>query len=248
MITIGIVCEGDRDYDMICATITQFMGQAYHFIWIQPNPEFGTQFGNGWKGVWRWCETQSDSLNEYMRGITPQIDVLIIQMDADVARAEKEAYCTKVIVACPAQKIEHPLNCPIAINHQCIQALPPNSVCDGSVQGRVNYLTGILSELINNKDNLPVVITIPCDSTDSWILAAFEEPYPNIEAVNSPWDIITHSKTYHGIRIPGKKKSKRPYEKLIKQVCENWKTVTEKCPQSKLFEENVRALLCSINE
>lgn len=91
MKTIGIVCEGDRDYDMIAETILRFTGQEFKFHWLQPNPEFGTEFGAGWKGVWRWCATKSGILDHYLKGITPAVDLLIVQMDADVARCEHEA-------------------------------------------------------------------------------------------------------------------------------------------------------------
>ena len=245
MKTIGIVCEGDRDYDMLSNVVSNFMNEDYLFTSLQPNQEFGKQFGNGWKGVWRWCETYGISLNKYLNGITPRIDLLIIQMDADVARCEKEAYCTTIEIGCPGQHREHPLNCSISKdrNQGCRQSIPPNSACDGSVNGRVNYLTHILSEYIEADSKDVTVITIPCDSTDAWILAAFEESISDIETVSSPWEIISHKKMYHGIRIPGHDKRRRPYGQLIEQVCKNWNTVRNHCPQSRLFEDQVREKL-----
>ncbi len=42
------------------------------------------RFGNGWKGVWKWCETNSGVLDEVLHEVTPQLDLLVVQMDADV--------------------------------------------------------------------------------------------------------------------------------------------------------------------
>lgn len=243
MKTIGIVCEGDRDYDMIAETILHFTGQEFKFRWLQPNPEFGTEFGAGWKGVWRWCATKSGILDHYLKGITPAVDLLIVQMDADVARCEHEAYCSKVPIDCAGQATEDPLNCGIAKKSGCLQPLPPNSVCDGNPQSRVDYLSGVLSELLVLQEDSPVVITIPCDSTDTWIIAAFENDIQNPEVLESPWDnVITRKKDYYGIRIPGKRKAKQPYLAMIEQVCENWETVKEKCPQALAFELSVQRI------
>lgn len=244
MKTIAIVCEGDRDYDMITETILHFMDQEYRFLWLQPNQEFGTEFGSGWKGVWHWCATKRGYLDNYLKGVTPNVDLLIIQMDADVARCEAEAYCGKVQIDCAGQPTEDPLNCSTARKSGCPQPLPPNSICDGAPQSLVGYLYGLLTELLNIQDNSPVVITIPCDSTDTWVLAAFENDIPYPESLVSPWtSVIARKKDYHGIRIPNRRKAKQPYSVMIKHVCENWKTVKEKCPQALTFETQVRMML-----
>ena len=237
MKTIGIVCEGDRDYDMITGTILHFSGQEFRFLWLQPNPEFGTEFGAGWKGVWHWCATKTGILENYLKGITPAVDLLIVQMDADVARCEHEAYCKKVPIDCVGQSIEDPLNCNLARRSGCLQPLPPNSVCNGDPKSRADYLSGVLSELLGLQEESPVVITIPCDSTDTWIIAAFEKDIQNPETLESPWDnVIARKKDYHGIRIHNRKKARQPYFAMIEHVCENWEAVKEKCPQAVAFE------------
>lgn len=246
MKTIGIVCEGDRDYEMLRATIMHFMNMEYFFVWLQPNPEFGTQYGNGWKGVWRWCEMNGEIIVDYMNGITPQIDLLIIQMDADVARCEKEVYCQSVDMGCIGQGREHPLTCSIAKdkNQGCPQQLPPNSICNGSPESRVLYLTNILDGFLNSELEDQIVITIPCDSTDTWIMAAFEEPRESIESFIAPWEFISRKKDYHGIRVSGHRKPKIVYGQMIKKVCDNWDRVISQCPQARVFEERIRTILC----
>ena len=241
MKTIGVVCEGDRDYEMITETITHFMNEEYHYYWLQPNPEFGTENGNGWKGVWRWCISHSGNLGKYMRGITPAIDLIIVQMDADVARCEPEVYCHNIDISCPGQGHEDLLNCRIAKNNGCKQPLPPNSACDGTIQSRVVYLKSIIGGELCIQDGDPVVITIPCDSTDSWVVAAFEDDSIEPETMDSPWDnLIAKKKDYHGIRVPGRRKGKKPYAAMIEKVCDNWERVKQRCTQAYDFEESVR--------
>lgn len=242
MKTIGIICEGDTDYAMLRATIMHFMGEEYFFVWLQPNPEFGTEFGNGWKGVWHWCEANGESLSDYLNGITPQIDLLVIQMDADVARCEKEAYCQSIDIGCSGQGTEHPLNCSIAKDRDrgCPQLLPPNSACNGSASSRVIYLTSVLDKLLCSEVKDRVIITIPCDNTDTWVMAAFEESMEDIESICDPWDFISRKKDYHGIRVPGHKKTKRVYNQMIGKVCEEWDKVISQCPQAQVFEKHVQ--------
>lgn len=240
MKTIGVVCEGDRDYDMIRNTIMLFMEQEYAFLWLQPHPVLGKDFGNGWKGVWKWCETHSGRISQYMNDVSPKMDLLVVQMDGDVARCEREVYCRSVDIQCIGQESEHPLNCSIAKAGGCAQALPPNPACDGSVTARVTYLKNLLSALLNDTGASPILITIPCDSTDTWIIAAYDASQKEPESIDDPWKIITHSKDYFGVRIPSGKKSRRPYSALIEQVCKNWEQVKALCPQAKAFEEKIR--------
>ena len=49
---------------------------------MQPEPDMGGRFGNGWKGVWKWCETNQGSLNTYMNSLTPVLDFLVIHVFA----------------------------------------------------------------------------------------------------------------------------------------------------------------------
>ena len=60
---------------------------------IQPEQDVSGAFGNGWKGVYRWCEMNSDLIPLLFSDIDPCLDLLIIQMDGDVARKEKEVHC-----------------------------------------------------------------------------------------------------------------------------------------------------------
>ena len=90
MKTIGIVAEGPRDFELIAAVIDTITNEENSYQMIQPEPDMAGRFGNGWKGVWKWCETNQGSLNTYMNSLTPVLDFLVIHMDGDVERCEKE--------------------------------------------------------------------------------------------------------------------------------------------------------------
>lgn len=48
-----------------------------------------------------------------------------------------------------------------------------------------------------------IIVTIPCDSTDAWIVAAYDD-YDNVEQIIDPWkNIIAKAKYYHDVRVRG---------------------------------------------
>ena len=51
-----------------------------------------------------------------------------------------------------------------------------------------------------------ICIVIPCDSTEAWIVAAYDNT-AKVEFIKDPWEsVIAKRKTYHDIRISGKKR------------------------------------------
>ena len=57
---IGIVSEGPTDYLVLRAVIDKITGEENRYLSLQPEPDMLGRYGNGWKGVWRWCkETES---------------------------------------------------------------------------------------------------------------------------------------------------------------------------------------------
>ena len=243
MKTIGIVAEGPRDYEMFCAVIRRFTGEKFNFQQLQPEPNVVSEYGCGWNGVWKWCEQNAENLPEYMLAITPQIDLLIIHLDGDVSRCEKQIHCSCQQGACEMQTETHPLYCKKAKEHNCPIELPCNS--HGTDPNDYSeHLHSFLYEKLGKHDDLPVCYVVPCDSTDTWIVAAFDE-YESYENLKNPWEsIITRGPTYHAIRMKGRPgKKKQPYSELIKKVCEKWDIVVDRCPQAKRFQEDITRLL-----
>lgn len=65
----------------------------------------------------------------------------------------------------------------------------------------------LLKSALDADDMSQIAITILCDSTDAWVVAAYDGT-DDIETREAPWKtIIAKKKTYHGIRVRGDKKN-----------------------------------------
>ena len=107
---IGIAAEGPTDYLVLKTVIDTITGENNRFLALQPEPDMMGRYGNGWKGVWKWCKENS-SLEKIMDEIQPKIDVIIIQMDGDVVRKEKEVHCQCDSTDCEEKGKVFPLYC-----------------------------------------------------------------------------------------------------------------------------------------
>ena len=52
---IGIVCEGPTDYIILKSVINRITGEENTYVMLQPESDLTGKYGNGWKGVWKWC-------------------------------------------------------------------------------------------------------------------------------------------------------------------------------------------------
>ena len=243
-LTIGIVCEGPSDYDLLRTVIDGIARDEdvfYHRL--QPVDSLIDPLGNGWKGVWRWCEEYGGKLTQYFSEISPQIQYLIVQMDGDVSRKEREPHCACPPVVCPSAGEVHPLTCELCASERCPVALPC-AAHEAAPSGYREHLEKLVFQWLRQSPDHPaILVTIPCDSTDAWIAAAYEGESCDYEQVEDPWrSIIAHSASYHGIRIPGRKKRQQTYAKLAERVCEEWDTVKERCVEAARFDRAIRCL------
>lgn len=237
MKTIGFVCEGPRDSDLLEAVIRYILKEDISPLYLQPEPTLTGENGNGWKGVWSWCHKNGQMLDQYMEGAIPKIDLIVIQMDGDVSRKEKEVHCGCYSTECDLSETIFPLKCE---KKTCPIELPCSRHPDG-VQGYVEHLENLLLSCFPGK-YVPVCV-VPCDSTDAWIVAAFCDG-EDVEFLVDPWtNIISRKKDYHGIRVPGHRKTKMVYDQFIPFVCKNWEAVKSRCPQAAVFEQKISSLI-----
>ena len=68
---IGIVSEGPTDQMAIRTVIDRLTGDKNIYRYIQPEQDARGEFGNGWKGVYRWCEKNADLIPALFTQITP---------------------------------------------------------------------------------------------------------------------------------------------------------------------------------
>ena len=233
--TIGIVSEGPTDYMVLKAVIDKISGEENEYRRIQPESDMKGRYGNGWKGVWRWCK-ETSSLDLLMHEIQPQIDAIVVQMDGDVIRKEKEVHCRCDSTICEDKGSVFPLYCGRTAS-DCPINIPCKSHND-NIEARIEHGKNVLKEALNTDcDN--VIITIPCDSTDAWIVAAYgDDDYP--EKLIDPWkNIIAKGKYYHGVRVRGDKKNTNTYSEFINVLYENIDAVIEKCDTANLFKKEI---------
>lgn len=170
---IGIVGEGPTDYLVIKEVIDFVSGEENTYIRLQPEPNLQGKFGNGWKGVWKWCEDTAPILEKIFCDITPKMDMLVVQMDADVSRKEKEVHCLCKSNSYDKKGNVHPLKCDEIKNEKCPVVLP----CENHVPSSAGYATHlheIIMRWLNLKEEKEnILVVIPCDSTDAWIQHSF---------------------------------------------------------------------------
>lgn len=241
MRNIGIICEGPTDYIILKEVVDRITGENNHYVPLQPEPDLEGKYGNGWKGVWKWCADHAEKKERYMKDIEPALDALIIQMDGDVSRKEKAAHCWCRSTVCKYKGIYNPIECDVKpeIREICPVVLP----CVGheeSVNGYIGHLESLVGKWLD--DLCDTCIAVPCDSMEAWIVAAYDEK-ENVERVEDPWtNIIAKKKFYHNIKISGAKKRPKIFQEFVKVVCSNWSKVTELCVSAKRFEDHIVAL------
>lgn len=67
MKNIGIVCEGPTDYIILQKVINLITNETNYYVQLQPEPDLTGQYGNGWKGVWKWCCDNADIRKQLMK-------------------------------------------------------------------------------------------------------------------------------------------------------------------------------------
>lgn len=234
---IGIVSEGPTDYLVLKMIIDKITGEENRYLSLQPEADMKGRYGNGWKGVWKWCK-ETAPLEVIMDSIQPRIDIVVIQMDGDVVRKEKEVHCLCDSTVCDEKGKDFPLYCKKAIERICPVDIPRQSH-SYEINDVINYGKYVLDEAISISNKSRIIITIPCDSTDAWIVAAYDD-FEDIEKIENPWrSIIAKRKYYHDVRVRGEKKSISTYNIFAEHLVDNWNLVKEKCYSAKLLEQEV---------
>lgn len=238
MKNIGIVCEGPTDFIILRDIIDTITGENHYYVQLQPEPDLTGKYGTGWKGVWKWCQEHADDKKRYMKEIEPILDLLVIHMDGDVSRKEREVHCGCESVQCQRRGQYFPLDC--ENEKEFLQFCPIVMPCkkhEESVKGYIDHLEKLIQVQLKDLDE--TCIAIPCDSIEAWIVAAYDQ-IPESEKIENPWvNCIARGKQYHDIRIKGTKKRQKVFQELSKQVCEQWERVTTLCMSAKRFEDQI---------
>lgn len=91
MYKIRLVCEGPTDFDALSAFLDAHLrGADYELTMLQPDGSLyggdAGPHGGGWKGVRGWCKAIAQAGGvEAVAALTPDTDLLVIHVDADIA-------------------------------------------------------------------------------------------------------------------------------------------------------------------
>ena len=241
MMNIGIICEGPTDYIILKEVVDKITGEDNYYVQLQPELDLMGQYGNGWKGVWKWCADNAALKKQLMKDVEPVLDILIIQMDGDVSRKEKAAHCWCESTVCNYKGKWSPIECDNKEETRKIcPIILPCSDHEESVESYMKHLEGLIGKWL--EDLSDVCIVIPCDSTEAWIVAAYDE-VEDAEKIEDSWiHVISKKKAYHGIKVSGIQKRQRLFKQFAERVCCNWAKVSELCLSAKRFEENILLL------
>lgn len=229
---IGTVVEGPTDRVILETILSRLIQGRHRFFPLQPMDTFG-ETGAGWKGVRRWCRDtwrrEAGGLEKFLSGDNgPEIDLLVIQMDADVAK-EKDLF-------------DDDKPAPFVVRKPC----PP---VEDSAVGLRRLIAGWLKS-----DPLPfkVILTITAQDIEHWIFAAlfpddaccsrkdYECPKP---ALNSPAYLLSLKKygKWTARKSGTIKKRVVRYRKCAGMISRNITHIENICTQGRQFFEDVQS-------
>ena len=147
------------------------------------------------------------------------------------------------------------LDADVASAINCEYPCPPaQDSCDAIAQSLMNWLGSPAMQE-------PLVLCIPAQNTEAWVLAADNPQTPSayhnppekyLECVLNPDMIIsnqgykphpllkTRRKKENGKKVKKANKNPKDYAKLIPKVLENWEKVKHICPQAAKFEQELK--------
>ncbi len=96
-VRVAFVMEGPTDYVVLRAAVRALLdGRDFEptVIWPELDESFAAQTAGGWGGVYRWCRQAVEQVGGPARSnpVFEFHDVLVIQVDADVARRKYSDY------------------------------------------------------------------------------------------------------------------------------------------------------------
>ncbi|MCA0756484.1 hypothetical protein KP806_15625 [Paenibacillus sp. N4] len=222
-LTFGMVTEGPVDVEVLSHIILKVLPGKHRFLPIQPDLSETEGLGvkkhsNGWKGVLTWCEAsaEGDGILSYMD--QTNVDVLIIQVDADIAR-DAEINCAR---PCPMAE-----DTVIEIEKLIKEKLK-----------RENFHDRIICCIPS--DNTEAWALVAFDNDRQY----HGEANKHVECVHDPDDILSKPPFRLIRRKDGKpKKNVSLYrEQLIPTIVERWDYIREYCSQAEKLHQRLLQL------
>ncbi|MCG2661365.1 MAG: hypothetical protein L6437_14100 [Kiritimatiellae bacterium] len=226
-VRVAFVMEGPTDYVALRAAVRALLnGRDFEptVIWPELNENLAVHTAGGWGGVYKWCRQAVEQAGGPARKnpIFAFHDVLVIQVDADVARSKYSDY---MITDAPNNDLPCEKDCP-----------PPSATTDALRAVMLGWLDEV---------SVPAgaVLCTPSKSIETWVLVALFPADASAKKAN----IECRSDGEVRLRKYGLIKSG---QKLINKYLANeagirdaWPDVRGKCSEAERFSHEFLALV-----
>lgn len=249
-LNIGVVSEGATDYSLINEIVCMILDKDENCLKLQP-----VQNGikPGWYGVIRFCreEIRSRGLIGFLNKVNSHpIHAVIVLVDGDqydestlYCAANDTRYCTKFqsLNSCYSFRT-------IGGGYsRCIDVPEKEKVSALPIAKRVATMRGLVLKWCGlSHDDPKLIISIPCDMIESWIVASIEsgdqidgkpiEEYPHIYD-----EYICANSYYNG--WPTNLGKESFFNRFTNEVVNHWDQVRQRCPQADKFHNDLLALI-----
>ena len=226
---VAFVMEGPTDYVTLCAAVRAMLnGRDFEptAIWPELDENLAAQSGGGWGGVYRWCRQAAEQAGGAVRNnpIFAFHDVLVIQVDADVARRNYSDY---KITDAPNNDLPCEKGCP-----------PPNATTDALRAVILGWL---------NENTVPPgsVLCTPSKNIETWVLVALfpNDEYAKKANIECRWDSQVRLRK-HGLIKSGQKLIVS-YQANMGRMKDAWPTVRAKCTEAERFSKEFLTLVAA---
>lgn len=218
---IALVAEGKTDAIVIEAGLKAILrDRAFILTQLQPEATL-PHMGTGWCGVFKWCR-QLNSRHEgplEADALLSYFDLLILHVDADVARATS--------TDCGGHVKDLLWDVP------CAEPCPP---ADPTVQALERVVSGWLGSVTLGSKG---ILCIPAQCTGTWLAAAVLPPEHTLLRTVECTPSIESALERLPLRVRIRK-TKRDSRTHAGVVTQRWAQVAALCTQAARFEDKVR--------
>lgn len=229
-VRVAFVMEGSTDYVVLRAAVRALLkGRDFEptNIWPELDENLRPKTEGGWGGVYKWCRQVLEQAEGSARDnpIFALNDIVIIQVDADVARMKYKDYGIK---DAPDDELTRAT---------CEKDCPPTSAT-------TDALRAVILGWLNETSVLPgAVLCTPSKSIETWVLVAL---FPDDESAKKPniecrWDGEVRLRK-HGLIKSGQKLIDK-YRVNEKGIQDAWPGVRGKCSEAERFSKDFLALV-----
>jgi hypothetical protein len=229
-VRVAFVMEGPTDYVVLRAVVRALLnGRDFEptNIWPELDENLRPKTEGGWGAVYKWCRQVLEQAEGPAREnpVFAQNDVVVIQVDADVARMNYRDYGIKDAPDDELARETCEKDCP-----------PPSATTDALRAVMLGWL---------NETSVPpgAVLCTPSKSIETWVLVAL---FPEDDSAKEPniecrWDGEGRLRRY-GLIKSGQKLIDK-YRTNEKGIQDAWSSVREKCSEAERFSTDFLALL-----